>query len=93
MGGGTHDVERRKLAPRTVELYRSHALRYQHATDSRDVAIADAVADRLARRRPEPRDGRAMEQKRATGPKRESARNPYGTRVPGGERVTRIELA
>lgn len=37
------------------------ALRYQHATDRRDAAIADAVAEALARPEPGPRDGRAMD--------------------------------
>jgi integrase len=70
----THMTAAAESGASTKELMRrlgqsspSAALRYQHATDNRDVAIADAVADRLARPRPEPRDGRAMEPKSGDG--------------------------
>jgi integrase len=59
----THMTEAAATGASTKELMRrlgqsspAAALRYQHATDSRDAEIADAVGERLAR----PRDGRAM---------------------------------
>lgn len=63
----THMTAAAESGASTKELMRrlgqsspAAALRYQHATDSRDAAIADAVGRSLARPGNGPRDGRAM---------------------------------
>ena len=87
----THMTAAAESGASTKELMRrlgqsspSAALRYQHATDRRDVAIADAVADRLARPGSRPRDGRAMEPKSGNGS--ENAKAP-GTHAVHGCRA------
>jgi integrase len=51
----------RELMRRLGQSSPAAALRYQHATDSRDEAIADAVGERLARPKPSTSDRRPTE--------------------------------